>query len=173
MGITGGNTIGATEGNTTFRSTAVKPYLTLTGEPDDIEPGTENTEKVLGTPQAIIPQDTIALEQPTQPAIERPATGQPATEQPTRPATQQSTQPATEHFTQPVTEQPVKRKRGRPRKHPVDANIADITVFLQNTQDDHQFSASRQSEISGLLEKRVFEIVPISDVPANLQNEST
>ena len=53
--------MGITEGNITFRSTVIKPYLTLNGEPDNIELKTENTEKVLRTPQVIIPQDIIIV----------------------------------------------------------------------------------------------------------------
>ena len=47
---------------------------------------------------------------------------------------------------------PVKRGRGRPRKYPLDT--ANITVFLQT-----DFTESRLAEVSGLLEKGVFEVV--------------
>jgi hypothetical protein len=59
------------------------------------------------------------------------------------------------------------RRRGRPRKHPVHANTANVTIFLQNddNQPYHQFKASRQKEIAGLLEKGVFEIVNLKNVP--------
>ena len=59
---------------------------------------------------------------------------------------------------------PVKRGRGRPRKHPLpvtDASIADVSVFIQEAT----FENSRRSEINGLLEKGVFEPVDIGDVP--------
>jgi hypothetical protein len=38
--------------------------------------------------------------------------------------------------------------------------MADIIIYLQ----DDQFSASRQKEITGLLEKGVFEIVKLADI---------
>jgi hypothetical protein len=50
---------------------------------------------------------------------------------------------------EPEPIQPVKRGRGRPRKHP-------ITVFLQE-DEQYQFEALRQAEVVGLLEKGVFE----------------
>lgn len=56
-------------------------------------------------------------------------------------------------------------------------NLADVTIFLQ---DDHllpsesapfsasgPFTESRQKEINGLMEKGVFRVVPISQVPRN------
>jgi hypothetical protein len=50
---------------------------------------------------------------------------------------------------------PVKRGRGRPRKYPIEANTANITIFLQ---EEHQFTESRLAEVQGLLEKGVFEV---------------
>jgi len=43
--------------------------------------------------------------------------------------------------------------------------MADITIYLQ----DDQFSASRQKEITGLLEKGVFEIVKLIDIPQGVR----
>lgn len=56
-------------------------------------------------------------------------------------------------------------------------NLADVTIFLQ---DDHllpsesapppipgSFTESRQKEINGLMEKGVFQVIPISQVPRN------
>src|ERR1700733_6565562 len=73
--------------------------------------------------------------------------------------------------------QPVKRSRGRPRKHfssdltrrPGEisvqvTDIADITIFLQ---EDHQFQNSRLKEVVGLLEKGVFEIT--SNIPEGIR----
>ncbi len=58
----------------------------------------------------------------------------------------------------------IKRRRGRPRKHPLpkdtNALIADILVFIQ----EPTFKNSRRSEINGLLEKGVFKPVTIEDV---------
>ena len=61
-----------------------------------------------------------------------------------------------------VPTQALNRRRGRPRKYPMDANLADITVFLQ---EEHPYTGSRQAEITGLIEKGVFEPVPLSVVP--------
>jgi hypothetical protein len=55
---------------------------------------------------------------------------------------------------------PPKRGRGRPRKNP------DVTVFLQ---DDDLYEDSRQTEVTGLLEKGVFEVIPRSQVPQEVR----
>jgi hypothetical protein len=65
--------------------------------------------------------------------------------------------------------QPLKRGRGRPRKYPLLTAMADITVYLQEDSQPGQFSASRQKELSGLLEKGVFEIVKLADVPQGVR----
>jgi hypothetical protein len=44
--------------------------------------------------------------------------------------------------------------------------MADVTIYLQN---DTQFSASRQKEITGLLEKGVFKITKLMDVPQGVR----
>jgi hypothetical protein len=44
--------------------------------------------------------------------------------------------------------------------------MADVTIYLQN---DTQFSASRQKEITGLLEKGVFKITKLTDVPQGVR----
>jgi Reverse transcriptase (RNA-dependent DNA polymerase) len=64
---------------------------------------------------------------------------------------------------------PAKRKVGRPRKYPKLTAYSDITVFLQNDRPTHQFRASRQKEITGLLEKGVFSVVPLIDVPKGVR----
>jgi hypothetical protein len=51
-----------------------------------------------------------------------------------------------------------KRQRGRPRKYPVLTGLADIEIYLQ-------YDTSRQKELNGLLEKGVFEICNLSDIP--------
>jgi hypothetical protein len=56
-------------------------------------------------------------------------------------------------------EEPVRRKRGRPRK----VLTVNFEAFLQSDED--QFAESRHSEILGLIEKGVFKIVRNSDVP--------
>ena len=50
--------------------------------------------------------------------------------------------------------------------------MADITIYLQDDylQDDAtQFSASCQKELAGLLEKGVFEITKLTDVPQGVR----
>jgi hypothetical protein len=58
--------------------------------------------------------------------------------------------------------QPVKRGRGRPRKYPVLTGLADIEIYLQ-------YDASRQKELNGLLEKGVFEICNLDDIPQGVR----
>jgi hypothetical protein len=55
-----------------------------------------------------------------------------------------------------------KRQRGRPRKYPVLTGLADIEIYLQ-------YDASRQKELNGLLEKGVFEICNLSDIPQGVR----
>src|SRR6266567_1453686 len=122
-------------GPTNFRSTVVKPYL-VDPEITDIQPEDDKSELPL-------------------------------------PQTEPEPQPQTEPGPQPQTEpgpQPVKRGRGRPRKYPIEANTANISIYLQDEDNDqlinpNQFTASRQKEIKGLLEKGVFELVNPKDVP--------
>jgi hypothetical protein len=59
----------------------------------------------------------------------------------------------------------VKRKVERSRKYPKLTTYLDITVFLQSNMPTHQFRASRQKEITRLLKKEVFNVVPLVDVP--------
>ena len=73
----------------------------------------------------------------------------------------------------------VKRGCGQPRRYPEQANIVaplDICflidkfdVFINKNSDAHlaQYTASRQKEITGLLEKGVFKIVTSKDVLSN------
>ena len=90
-------------------------------------------------------------------------------EQPMKQVEQPAEQPV-EQAEQPV-EQPIapRRKRGRPRKHPIatEATIADITMFI--TQGTTAFANSRSSEINGLLEKGVFRVVNLEDVPQGVR----
>jgi len=75
-------------------------------------------------------------------------------------------QPPIESQPQPP-QLPPKRGRGRPRKYPELTAMADITIYLQD--DATQFSASRQKELAGLLEKGVFEITKLADVPQGVR----
>jgi hypothetical protein len=64
--------------------------------------------------------------------------------------------------------QPQKRGRGRPRKHPIQLNQADLTIFLQNDNDTDtrgNFVDSRHAEVMGLIEKGVFEEVNPDEIP--------
>ena len=122
-------------GPTSFRSTVVKPYL--------IDPETTDTDT---DTRYELPQPEI---DPVDATVESPQEPQ--------------------HEPQP---QPVKRGRGRPRKYPIQTNAANISIYLQDEDkiDDqpthpNQFTASRQKEIKGLLEKGVFELVNPKDVP--------
>lgn len=71
----------------------------------------------------------------------------------------------------PVPAAPVKRGRGRPRKYPLLQGVADIEVHLQYHEKgyDTQFDASRLKELTGLLEKGVFEIVTFAEVPQGVR----
>src|SRR5271155_1799902 len=65
-----------------------------------------------------------------------------------------------------------KRGRGRPRKYPeltAMADTADISVYLQENAPLSQFRTSRQKELTGLLEKGVFEVVKLADVPDGIR----
>jgi hypothetical protein len=116
-------------GNTTFRSTSVKPYL-VPDEEVSLEPE-RNEHQGDG-------ENTIIVDVP-------------------------------------LPDAPQKRHRGRPLTNP------DITVYLQDDsecedydvttffQDDSQYETSRETEIAGLLEKGVFEVVPRSDVPEGVR----
>ena len=59
--------------------------------------------------------------------------------------------------------EPVKRKRGRPRKV-----RPDVSVMLQD-EDLVPYTNSRQKEINGLLEKGCFEIVAREDIPSGIR----
>jgi hypothetical protein len=66
----------------------------------------------------------------------------------------------------PEVTEPPKRGRGRPRKYPLLTAITDVTtVHLSQGNANTQFAASRQKELTGLLEKGVFEITKLADVP--------
>lgn len=72
-----------------------------------------------------------------------------------------------------AADQPAKRGRGRPRKHPINVNVmSDICFsmyesFMLDDSESGQFVASRQKEILGLIEKGVFQITDLSQIPIN------
>jgi hypothetical protein len=133
-------TVKLPSGPTSFRSTVVKPYLQPELTESDPEIDPEPDPK---------PQES-EVDRAAQPPVEpRPQPLQDATPQPV-----------------------LKRGRGRPRKYPLLTAMADITIYLQDDylQDDAtQFSASRQKELAGLLEKGVFEITKLADVPQGVR----
>jgi hypothetical protein len=137
-------TIQLPHGPTNFRSTVVKPYLVDPEITEDTQP--EDDESEPPPPQ-------------TEPGL--------------LPQTEPGPLPQTEPGPLPQTEpksQPVKRGRGRPRKYPIKANTANISIYLQDEDNDqltnsNQFVISRQKEIKGLLEKGVFELVNPKDIP--------
>lgn len=69
-------------------------------------------------------------------------------------------------------EQPARRKRGRPRKHPLPVpttNMTDIEVFIGKTTEKTQFELSRQMEVDGLIGREVFEHVNAADLPPDVR----
>jgi hypothetical protein len=56
-----------------------------------------------------------------------------------------------------------KQDRGRLCKYPLLTAIADITIYLQDNTT--QFNASCQKELTGLLEKKIFEIMKLTNIP--------
>lgn len=125
------------KGHTKFRSTSIKPYYT-----------SESTE---------LPQEHDHLHQTIQ--IENPINKQIT-------GSNQDLHPTNKN---PVTiQEHPKRGRGRPRKYHPEA-YANLTVFihegLTHSLSLTQFAASRQSEIVGLVEKGVFQVVPRDSIP--------
>ena len=109
-------------GQTSFRTTVVKPYLTDDAV-NDPEPGEVDSEIPQQAEESPLPQ---------------------------------------------VETQPQKRGRGRPRKHPIQSNQADLTAFLQDDNDTDtrgNFVNSRHAEVMGLIEKGVFEEVDPGEIP--------
>ena len=163
---------------TAFRSTVVKPYYqdkkdnSRTAMPiqDDPEPVRTAQPEIRSSTQPEQPRppetsDSIALQPELEPIESEPENT--ITVQPVRPLRQpiQPTQPV-EQPTQPI--QP-KRGRGRPRKYPLLTALTDITIFVQDENKGHQFEASRQKELTGLLEKGVFEVTRLQDVPPGIR----
>jgi hypothetical protein len=73
-------------------------------------------------------------------------------------------EPASLFLFQETTPQLVlKRGRGRLYKYPLLIIIIDITIYLQDNTT--RFSVSCQKELTGLLEKGVFEITKLANIP--------
>jgi hypothetical protein len=49
------------------------------------------------------------------------------------------------------------------------ADAADISLYLQEDATLHQFCTSCQKELTGLLEKGIFEIIKLIDVPEGIR----
>lgn len=144
-----------TSGPTKFRTTSVKPYYLdpKTGGTNDVE----NTLEPLPLSPKIVPQDE---HNPFNKLISN-----------------EHASTTTELAITPL----VKCGRGRPRKHPVHVNFISDICFLMDSLDSSlksldvdndslnlpQFTTSRQKEITGRLEKRVFMLVNQGDIPAN------
>jgi Reverse transcriptase (RNA-dependent DNA polymerase) len=134
---------------TPFRTTAVKPYL----QPDE------------ATADATVDPADEATNDPTDEAMDDGPTDEPApmiddiTDDPTIVVQPESITP----------EQP-RRGRGRPRKHP---EVVSINLTNQARPDitlqKPPFQESRQKEINGLFDHGVFEVVDVSDLPADSQ----
>lgn len=119
-----------------FRTTQVKPYLEVDAEDHD------------------------------QPAA---STANPPANPPPTPDT---------NITQKPADEPDRRNPARQRRLPYNLAGADVTLYLHDHNETPQdfdvfaytrqapFTESRAAEINGLIEKGVFEIVPLSAVPA-------
>jgi hypothetical protein len=68
----------------------------------------------------------------------------------------------------PTPVQP-KRGRGRPRKYPILSGLTMVNLQGISSPGLPQFQASRQKELTGLLEKGVFGVVGLGDVPAGVR----
>jgi hypothetical protein len=70
----------------------------------------------------------------------------------------------------PLPTEPIRRRRGRPRKIPlpsVDINVTDIEIYIGAM--DTQFAHSRQKEVNGLIDKGVFQLVHKTDIPQGIR----
>ena len=152
--------IGLLYGHTKFRSLSIKPYFK-----DDQQPVPDSFAPIQ-VPQAEAARTKIAF-------IETPQTDATPADIPT---------------IEPVAKpplallallDPVKRGGGRLKKYPEQANIAapsDIcflidkfNMFINKNVDVQpaQYTASRQKEVTKLLEKEVFKAITSEDVPSN------
>jgi hypothetical protein len=131
-------------GPTNFRSTVVKPFLIE--PPVEVEP---TNEKVQPT-NDVEPENVQSTDPSPDDGNQHPAPE--ISEIPTRPI----------------------RARRLPLRY---QNFADITVFLQDDLDSSPptsaptptFAESRRKEINGLLERQVFELIIISEVPKDVR----
>jgi hypothetical protein len=69
-------------------------------------------------------------------------------------------------FQETIPQLVLKQGRGRPRKYPLLIVIADIIIYLQDNTT--RFSTFCQKELTGLFEKKVFEITKLANIPQNI-----
>jgi hypothetical protein len=65
----------------------------------------------------------------------------------------------------PLSTEPVRRRRGRPRKIPLPSTDIEVHIGALDTQ----FAHSRQKEVNGLIEKGVFQLVHRTDIPQGIR----
>jgi hypothetical protein len=69
-------------------------------------------------------------------------------------------------FQETIPQLVLKQGRGRLRKYPLLIAIVDIIIYLQDNTT--RFNTSCQKELTGLLEKRVFEIMKLVNIPQDI-----
>ena len=163
-------------GPTKFRSTSLKPYYDLAADgmkdtnkdekddesAGDADVGAGRIDDGTGDASSINPRTSGHV-----PSIDARDTP------PTNPLVSGIIAPTASPSSAPSA--PVKRGRGRPRKHPEHVNFTTPSniCFVIDTPEDNdddisklpQFTSSRQKEVAGLLEKGVFKLVNSEDVP--------
>ena len=152
-----------------FRSTIVKPY-----HQDGVGPTNQGWHDVrptndIGALGGDITRNRLSDVDPTngitpleEPPVEPPL--EPQEEPPIEPPTRKRGRPRK----YPLPEAPIKlpkRKRGRLRKYPLLTATTDISYISSKPS----FEASRQKEINGLLEKGVFKVYNIKDIPPGVR----
>ena len=142
--------IGLPHGLIKFRNTSIKPYFIHSTSIDNHQ---------------LVPNSSTTTQAPQ---TEAPPAEVPPTEAP----------PAEAPLATLASLASVKHGRGRLRKHLEQANIAfsdicfvmdEFNVFTNKDANAQppQYTASRQKEIAGLLEKGVFKVVTTEDIPSN------
>lgn len=139
-------------GPTDFRSTVVKPYLTEPSEDEVEEEGVEENNNEITRPVDTGDRDEVQRQ--------TDAVGEAEIED----ILPESRRPA--------------RTRRLPARFRNDDDAADISIYLQNetaasaaavSASAPSFVESRRKEINGLLEKGVFEVMPISNIPRDIR----
>lgn len=151
-------------GPTQFRSTSVKPYYNPIIETDEnFDKDTKDTSLETRDNPEYQEVSPIHLPPDIPPTL--------VSSTPLISSTATSTLPST-----PST--PAKHGRGRPRKCPIQTNLltsSDICFVMNNLHYDDvnvrlpPYTLSRQKEISGLLEKEVFQVVNSKDMPVGIR----